>query len=77
MIRQLRLATGLMALYRLDGDPEVGARQAILGTQNMLSRLRQLNQRIDSELRRPLGIGIGIHNGEAIVGMMGPPESPI
>ncbi len=68
---------GLMALYGLEGDPVTGAHQALLGAQQMLSRLQRLNQRIGLELQRPLRVGIGIHSGEAIVGMMGPPGAPI
>lgn len=68
---------GLMALYGLNGDYEGGCRQAIIGARKMLERLDRLNQRLGSELRQPLRVGIGIHSGEAIVGTMGPPEAPI
>ena len=71
------IGDGLMALYGLESDYSTGCRQAILGAQQMLSRLQQLNQRLGSELEQPLRVGIGIHSGEAIVGTMGPPESPI
>ncbi|MEH6650099.1 MAG: adenylate/guanylate cyclase domain-containing protein [Motiliproteus sp.] len=68
---------GLMALYGLDGNYVEGCRKAIIGAQKMLQRLEQLNQKMGSELQQPLKVGIGIHSGEAIVGTMGPPESPI
>ena len=43
----------------------------------MLAELEKLNQRLNLELEAPLRVGIGIHSGEAIVGTMGPPSTPI
>ena len=69
---------GLMALYGLNaGEPALGAAQALRGAREMLTRLDQLNMHIRSDLKEPLRIGIGIHFGEAIVGMLGPPRSRI
>jgi adenylate cyclase len=69
---------GLMALYGLyAADPKSGPADAVRGAQQMLARLDQLNDRLRSDLREPLRIGIGIHFSEAIVGAMGPPRSQI
>jgi adenylate cyclase len=69
---------GLMAIYGLDTpDPAIGAGQALRGAHEMLARLDQLNGQLAAELKEPLRIGIGIHFGDAIVGMMGPPGSQI
>ncbi len=68
---------GLMAIYGLRKGPESGSRRALLGAQAMLRRLEALNARLADELAEPLRIGIGIHTGQAIVGSMGPPETPI
>jgi adenylate cyclase len=69
---------GLLALYGLDApDPAIGPLQALRGAREMLTRLGQLNQELQAELRQPLRIGLGIHFGEAIVGAMGPPRSQI
>lgn len=68
---------GLMAPYGLDGNHTVGCQKAVIGAQKMLQRLERLNHKMGSELQQPLEVGIGIHSGEAIVGKMGPPESPI
>ena len=68
---------GLMAIYGLETDFEAGARQSVAGASEMFRRLRRLNRRFAQELGEPLAIGVGIHGGEAIVGSMGPPSSPI
>lgn len=69
---------GLMALYGLGGDAMSvgdGVRAAIHGAREMITRLEALNKSLESELPFPLRIGIGIHHGEAIVGLMGPPQA--
>jgi adenylate cyclase len=43
----------------------------------MFERFDSLNERLVGELETPLKIGIGIHTGQAIVGRMGPPKTPI
>lgn len=68
---------GLLAIYGLDSGPEQGCAEAIEGAMAMFRRLETLNERLKDELKEPLKIGIGIHAGEAIVGSMGPPQSPI
>lgn len=68
---------GLMAIYGLDSDISTGSMQAINGAKAMFRRMEALNNRLESELSEPLKIGIGIHAGEAIVGSMGPPATPI
>lgn len=68
---------GLMAIYGLETDLETACRQSVAGAKAMFRRLDELNDRLAAELNDPLRIGIGIHAGEAIVGSMGPPETPI
>jgi adenylate cyclase len=68
---------GLMALYGTEGELQRGARNAMRGAMLVSARLATLNRTLASELRRPLRIGIGLHAGEAIVGTMGPPATPI
>ena len=68
---------GLMALFGLGGEPDKGARAALTCALRMLERLERLNQRLCHEMETPLRIGVGIHTGEAIVGRMGPPTTPI
>ncbi|MCG8508047.1 MAG: adenylate/guanylate cyclase domain-containing protein [Rhodospirillales bacterium] len=68
---------GLMALYGLESGIETGSHQAFAGAARMLARLEALNRGLRGELTEPLRMGIGIHAGEAIVGTMGPPHSPL
>jgi adenylate cyclase len=68
---------GLMALFGLEEDDDHGARAALSCALRMLERLDDLNRQLASELAEPLRIGIGIHTGDAIIGQMGPPKTPI
>ncbi|MEQ8665058.1 MAG: adenylate/guanylate cyclase domain-containing protein [Rhodospirillales bacterium] len=68
---------GLMAIYGLDTDPGRACRDALAGAAAMFRRIEALSARLAGELSEPLRIGIGIHVGEAIVGSMGPPKTPI
>jgi adenylate cyclase len=68
---------GLMALFGLDGRRAEGARAAMRCALEMFRGLDGLNERLAGELEAPLEIGIGIHTGQAIVGRMGPPKTPI
>ncbi len=68
---------GLLAIYGLQSGAEQGCREAISGAQAIFARMEQLNARLHDELGHDLEIGIGIHAGEAIIGSMGPPQSPI
>lgn len=68
---------GLMALYGLESSFEEGCLDALRGAEAMFKRLGDLNNKLKDELPQPLRMGVGIHSGEAIVGRMGPPETPI
>lgn len=68
---------GLMALYGLNSDLKSGCRDALKGAVEIQRRIETLNDWLSDELDLPLQFGIGIHCGEAIVGTMGPPETPV
>jgi adenylate cyclase len=68
---------GLMALFGLDREHAKGARAALQCALTMFENLQSMNDRLAGELEAPLAIGVGIHTGEAIVGRMGPPKTPI
>jgi adenylate cyclase len=68
---------GLMALFGLEEKRTEGAKAAPRCALAMFEARDKLNQQLAGELDAPLTIGIGIHTGEAIVGRMGPPKTPI
>jgi len=68
---------GLMALYGTETDLAKGCRDAIRGAMAIAARLAQMNAAFAHDLGQPLRAGIGIHAGDAIVGTMGPPATPL
>jgi len=68
---------GLMALYGTETDLAQGCRDAIRGAIAIAARLAQMNAAFAHDLGQPLRAGIGIHAGDAIVGTMGPPATPL
>jgi adenylate cyclase len=68
---------GLMALFGLETARDQGALAALKCALSMFEAVDNLKERLAGELETPLAIGIGIHTGEAIVGRMGPPKTPI
>lgn len=68
---------GLMALYGTETDLARGCRDAIRGAVAIAARLAQMNAAFAHDLGQPLRAGIGIHAGDAIVGTMGPPATPL
>lgn len=68
---------GLMAIFGLNSSPRRGARAAMECALGMYEKLAEVNARLADELGAPISVGIGIHSGEAIVGKMGPPKTPI
>jgi adenylate cyclase len=69
---------GLMALYGLDASRKQHAcRDALRGAAEMFSRIDRLNRQLQQEFNERIEMGIGIHGGDAIVGTMGPPRTPL
>ena len=68
---------GLMALFGLEGNSDHGARAALNCALRMLENLDRLNRELAAELSEPMIIGVGIHTGEAVIGEMGPPKTPV
>ncbi|MDH3219010.1 MAG: adenylate/guanylate cyclase domain-containing protein [Gammaproteobacteria bacterium] len=69
---------GLMALYGLEPERKQRAcRDALHGAREMFRRIDALNQQLQREFGETVQMGIGIHGGDAIVGTMGPPKTPL
>jgi adenylate cyclase len=68
---------GLMALYGTRGDLARGCRDAMRGAMAIATRLSTMNTALRADLGQPLRVGISIHAGEAIIGTMGPPATPL
>jgi adenylate cyclase len=69
---------GLMALYGLDAARKQQAcRDALAGAADMFQRIERLNEQLRREFNESVRMGIGIHGGDAIVGSMGPPRTPL
>ena len=69
---------GLMALYGLEpGRKQNACRDALAGAADMFRRVGKLNQLLQQEFGESVNMGIGIHGGDAIVGSMGPPRTPL
>jgi adenylate cyclase len=68
---------GLMALFGLEGNADHGARAALNCALRMLENLDRLNRELAAELSEPMIIGIGVHTGDAVIGKMGPPKTPV
>ncbi|MFO1121689.1 MAG: adenylate/guanylate cyclase domain-containing protein [Hyphomicrobiales bacterium] len=65
------IGDGALALFGLDGDQPLAARQAFAAAQRIRQGIRTLNDSLGSELEHPLRVAIGLHTGTAIVGQMG------
>jgi adenylate cyclase len=69
---------GLMALYGLDpGRKSRACQDALAGAREMFRRIDKLNDQLKREFGESIQMGIGIHGGDAIVGTMGPPKTPL
>lgn len=65
---------GVMALF---GVPQIHAdhpRRAVRAALGIVRRLDELNARLSREGLEPLRIGVGIHTGEVVAGLIGPDE---
>ena len=67
------IGDGVMALFGTEGPPDEAAacRAALLAAQDMSCRLAALNQAADGEAGETLRIGIGLHLGPVILGVLG------
>jgi len=62
---------GILALFGLEKSPATACRQAINAVAKIAAQVEQLNRDLASDLREPIGYGIGVNGGEAIIGDIG------
>jgi adenylate cyclase len=65
------LGDGVLALFGLDKSREVACRQAIEAVAKIAASVERLNRDLASDLREPIGYGIGVNGGQVIVGDVG------
>jgi adenylate cyclase len=61
---------GVMSVFGVGGDPVSATREAFRAAREVWEGLDSLNQELAPELESPLRIGIGLHTGPAIVGVL-------
>lgn len=65
---------GLMALFPVTTSPESDVSRAVRGALAMRDAAEAVSARLIAEGRPPLAIGIGVHFGEAVIGLVGNPN---
>ncbi len=65
------MGDGIMALFGVDPAPGAGARDALLAARDMGAAIAAINAEFAATLPEKLRIGIGIHQGQAILGRVG------
>lgn len=65
------LGDGLMAVFGRDSGPEAGCQQALRAARRIDLALDKVNADLESELKEPLRIGMGIHVGPLVLGAIG------
>jgi adenylate cyclase len=62
---------GILALFGLEKSPAIACRQAINAVARIAAQVDQLNRDLASDLREPIGYGIGVNGGRVIIGDIG------
>jgi adenylate cyclase len=65
------IGDGMMAMFGTKTDAAEACRQALEAARLIDWHLAEMNRALANELQQPIGIGIGIHAGEVIIGTMG------
>ncbi len=65
------LGDGMMAIFGMDCEPREACRRALAATGPIHRRLAEMNRTLADELPSPIGIGIGLHAGNVILGELG------
>jgi adenylate cyclase len=62
---------GMLALFGIDTGPEQACAQAIRAVAAIGAAVSDLNRLLAADLARPIGFGLGIHGGTAVIGEIG------
>jgi adenylate cyclase len=65
------IGDGMMAIFGAETGAQQACRQALEAARLIDWRLDEKNRALANELQQPIGIGIGIHAGDVIIGKMG------
>jgi class 3 adenylate cyclase len=69
------LGDGLMAVFGIvDGEVDGGANAAVRAALRMREAIDEVNRQWAPRLGGPIGFGVGIHTGEAVLGSIGVPQ---
>ncbi|MEE8350207.1 MAG: adenylate/guanylate cyclase domain-containing protein [Acidobacteriota bacterium] len=68
------IGDGIMAMFSVPLEDPEAAYHGVQAAQAMLEGLELVNQTLAEDGIDPIGIGVGIHTGEAVVGNIGSPQ---
>ena len=65
------IGDGIMAIFGMDSDVEIGARQALRASRRIEIVMKELEAEKGPQFQDPIRLGIGLHLGPAILGRIG------
>ncbi|MEM8703967.1 MAG: adenylate/guanylate cyclase domain-containing protein [Pseudomonadota bacterium] len=65
------IGDGIMAIFGMDSDVEIGARQALRASRRIETVMKELEAEKGPQFQDPIRLGIGLHLGPAILGRIG------
>jgi adenylate cyclase len=68
------IGDGIMAIFAVPLDDPEAAYHAVQAAEAMLEGLESVNRELAEDGIAPIGIGVGIHTGEAVIGNIGSPK---
>lgn len=68
---------GLMAIFRVTSEPQENVKKAVQAALDMQAAVAEVSQRLIAQGKTSLPVGIGVHYGEAVVGLIGNPPHQV
>jgi adenylate cyclase len=65
------LGDGVLAIFGLSTEPAAACRQALSAVPLVAMNIAALNKALELQLQQPIGFGIGVHCGRAVMGEIG------